>query len=107
MFALGNWRPSSDPKGKLRRLRLPLPPALVLRGEPWGGIARRTGPTLYLLVWPFIVWGGMKRGRWGKIPAAMLKYFRCPHCGYDLRGLRVDSEDGTTACPECGCAWRL
>jgi transcription initiation factor TFIIIB Brf1 subunit/transcription initiation factor TFIIB len=37
----------------------------------------------------------------------MLKHLRCPHCGYDLRGLAADPEDGATVCPECGCAWRL
>ncbi|MHC5008168.1 MAG: TFIIB-type zinc ribbon-containing protein [Planctomycetota bacterium] len=81
--------------------------SLLVRGQPWGGVLRRLGPTTYLFVWPFIVWGGMKRRRWGKIPAAMLKHFRCPHCGYDLRGLPADPEDGATVCPECGCAWRL
>jgi hypothetical protein len=81
--------------------------ALFVRGTPWGGIFRRIGPTMYLYVWPFIVWGTMKRGRWGKIPAAMLKHFRCPHCGYDLRGLPADPDDGATVCPECGCAWKL
>jgi hypothetical protein len=81
--------------------------ALALRGEPWGQIARRIGPSLYLFVWPFIVWGSLKHRRWGKIPAAMLKHFRCPHCGYDLRRLPADPADGATTCPECGCSWRL
>jgi hypothetical protein len=81
--------------------------ALLVQGTSWGGIARRLGPTTYLFVWPFIVWGTLKRRRWGKIPAAMLRHSRCPHCGYDLRGLPVDPGDGATVCPECGCAWRL
>ncbi|MHC4126988.1 MAG: TFIIB-type zinc ribbon-containing protein [Planctomycetota bacterium] len=81
--------------------------ALLVQGTPWGEIVRRIGTTLYLFVWPFIVWGTLKHRRWGKIPAAMLKHFRCPHCGYDLRGLDADPEDGATVCPECGCAWRL
>jgi hypothetical protein len=81
--------------------------ALFVQGVPWGGIFRRVGPTTYLLMLPFIVWGGLKRSRWGKIPAAMLKHFRCPHCGYDLRGLPADPDDGATVCPECGCGWRL
>jgi hypothetical protein len=37
----------------------------------------------------------------------MLKHRRCPHCGYDLRLLPIDSNDGATVCPECGCAWSL
>jgi transcription initiation factor TFIIIB Brf1 subunit/transcription initiation factor TFIIB len=37
----------------------------------------------------------------------MLKHRRCPHCGYDIRGLPVDPQDGATVCPECGCAWEL
>ena len=42
-----------------------------------------------------------------RVAAAMLKHLRCPHCGYDIRGLPTDTEDGATVCPECGCAWRL
>ena len=32
---------------------------------------------------------------------------RCPHCGYDLRELPGDPDDGATVCPGCGCAWKL
>ena len=42
-----------------------------------------------------------------KIRRAMLNHLRCPHCGYDIRGLPTDPEDGVTVCPECGCAWQL
>ena len=35
------------------------------------------------------------------------RFLRCPHCGYDIRGLPTDPEDGATICPECGCAWQL
>lgn len=31
----------------------------------------------------------------------------CTSCGYDLRLLPTQPEDGTTVCPECGCAWEL
>ena len=31
----------------------------------------------------------------------------CASCGYDLRLLPADPEDGSTVCPECGCAWNL
>ena len=43
----------------------------------------------------------------GRVAAALLRRFRCPHCGYDLRLLPVAPEDGATICPECGCAWSL
>jgi hypothetical protein len=42
-----------------------------------------------------------------RVASVMLKRRHCPHCGYDLRGLPVDSTDGATVCPECGCAWNL
>ena len=29
---------------------------------------------------------------------------RCPACGYDLRGLAADIQDGCCVCPECGGA---
>lgn len=60
-------------------------------------------------VWFFIIviWTRAKQARFGRIRKIMLKYLRCPHCGYDLRKLPVDSDDGATVCPECGCAWKL
>jgi hypothetical protein len=61
----------------------------------------------YYLVWPYIVWWFARRKRFARTAAAMLKYIRCPHCGYDLRMLPTDPRDGATVCPECGCAWRL
>ena len=42
-----------------------------------------------------------------RVVSVMLKHLRCPHCGYDIRGLHVDPQDGCTVCPECGCAWEL
>ncbi len=42
-----------------------------------------------------------------RVATVMLTYVRCPHCGYDIRGLPRSSEDGATVCPECGCAWML
>lgn len=42
-----------------------------------------------------------------RVASVMLAHRHCPHCGYDIRGLPVDFEDGATVCPECGCAWRL
>ncbi len=54
-----------------------------------------------------IVWFWQKRSRVRRTCTIMLKNLRCPHCGYDIRGLPVDPQDGCTVCPECGCAWRL
>ena len=50
---------------------------------------------------------GARRARLRRVCDVMLRYLRCPHCGYDIRLLPVDSADGATVCPECGCAWRL
>ncbi|HVP13561.1 MAG TPA: hypothetical protein VMV94_20470 [Phycisphaerae bacterium] len=58
-------------------------------------------------IWPLICWLQAKRVRYKRIQAVMLKYRHCPHCGYDIRELPTDSADGTTRCPECGCAWLL
>ena len=68
-------------------------------------------PVLVVLpsVWigPWVIWTGARAARFKRIHRVMLKYNRCPHCGYDLRMLPVDPEDGVTVCPECGCTWRL
>jgi len=79
----------------------------LLGGESWGHLVRRMVPTFYLFIWPFIVWGGTRASRFGKTAPAMLKHRRCPHCGYDIRGLPAGENDGATVCPECGCAWKL
>ena len=70
---------------------------------PWA----RSASLLYFCGLPWLIWFVLKKIRFGKIAEAMLKYDRCPHCGYDLRMLPVDSQDGATVCPECGCAWKL
>jgi len=64
---------------------------------------------LYQGIWitPLVFWRTARRNRFHRIRQAMLDYRRCPHCGYDIRGLPTDAADGTTVCPECGCAWRL
>jgi hypothetical protein len=54
-----------------------------------------------------LVWFFSRSGRLGRVCKVMLKHLRCPHCGYDLRMLPTDPDDGATVCPECGCAWRL
>jgi hypothetical protein len=55
----------------------------------------------------FAFWQGARNARHERIRKVMLKQLRCPHCGYDIRGLPTDPEDGATVCPECGCAWKL
>ncbi|MCP4591995.1 MAG: zinc ribbon domain-containing protein [bacterium] len=68
-------------------------------------------PMLVLLpsVWigPWAIWMGTRAARLKRIRRMMLAHLRCPHCGYDIRGLPTDPQDGATVCPECGCAWRL
>ena len=63
----------------------------------------------YQGIWaiPFAFWKAARRSRFHRIRRTMLRYLRCPHCGYDLRMLPTDPEDGATVCPECGCAWIL
>jgi hypothetical protein len=78
-----------------------------LTGVSWQNLLRRSVPMLYGFIWPFIVWGGARKRRFGNTAAAMLRHRRCPHCGYDLTGLPADDFDGATICPECSCAWRL
>lgn len=52
-------------------------------------------------------WIALRNARHRQTGNVMLQHLRCPHCGYDLRLLPTDPEDGATVCPECGCAWRL
>jgi len=59
------------------------------------------------LFWPCVVYYQTHRSTLERVIPAMLKHRRCPHCGYDIRGLPVAPEDRTTVCPECGCAWRI
>ena len=54
-----------------------------------------------------LVWFFSRAGRLRRVRNVMLKHRRCPHCGYDIRGLPADPADGATVCPECGCAWQL
>jgi hypothetical protein len=52
-------------------------------------------------------WRSGRKARAKLVCAVMLKHLRCPHCGYDIRGLPSSPDDGATICPECGSAWRL
>jgi hypothetical protein len=79
----------------------------LITGDISNARTAKTVGMLYLCSIPWIIWFGIKRKRFGHVAAAMLRYRRCPHCGYDLRMLPVDSEDNATVCPECGCAWIL
>ena len=76
-----------------------------------GGISdapfAKSASLVFLCSIPFFAWYGIRRARFRKVTAAMLKHRRCPHCGYDLRFLPPDPADRATVCPECGCAWLL
>lgn len=72
-----------------------------------GGPFARSAALAYFSFVPLVVWYGLKASRFGKVAAAMLRHGRCPHCGYDLKGLAPDEADGATVCPECGCAWQV
>jgi len=52
-------------------------------------------------------WIAVRQQRFRLVRTSMLRHNRCPHCGYNLHGLQRDPADGTTVCPECGCAWRI
>ena len=52
-------------------------------------------------------WTSARRARADRVLDVLLAHRRCPHCGYDIRGLPVHPHDGATTCPECGTAWRL
>jgi hypothetical protein len=79
---------------------------LVVGGLADAAYAKHASVLFYVFMLG-ITWITIRRLRFGKVMAAMLKYGRCPHCGYDLKNLPVDERDGATVCPECGCAWRM
>ena len=54
-----------------------------------------------------VPWVAARQARLKRVRFAMLKHLRCPHCGYNLRGLPTAPEDHATVCPECGCAWLI
>jgi hypothetical protein len=64
-------------------------------------------PFTSIWIAPFGFWIGTRNARSERTTRTMLEHLRCPHCGYDIRGLPTAPEDGATICPECGCAWRL
>lgn len=72
-----------------------------------GGLAQASRALVAVVPGPFIFWLGARHVRHGRTTRVMLVRRRCPHCGYDLRGLPVQPEGGETLCPECGCVWNL
>ncbi len=46
-----------------------------------------------------VTWRIARRARGPRISHVMLQHHRCPHCGYDIRALPPDAEDGVTVCP--------
>jgi hypothetical protein len=62
----------------------------------------------FINLWFFatMIWATARRRRLGRVKRVMLAHARCPHCGYDIKGLPTE-QDGLTLCPECGCAWSL
>ena len=79
----------------------------VLTGDIRNAPIAKSASLVFLCSIPWFAWYNSKRSRFGKVAALLLKRLRCPHCGYDLRMLPADPEDGATVCPECGCAWKL
>jgi hypothetical protein len=70
------------------------------------GFVRNLLPYTGIWVGPYMLWIGTYNARFKRISRIMLEHLRCPHCGYDIRGLRPDPSDGALVCPECGCAWK-
>ncbi len=71
------------------------------------GLVRGAIPFMGSWIGPFAFWVTTRNARHQRIGQVMLQHLRCPHCGYDIRGLPIEPDDGVTICPECGCAWRL
>jgi len=80
---------------------------VILGSARLGAFAERLSYLIPPLAGLLMIWFVSARVRFKRIYKIILKYKRCPHCGYDLRMLPTDPEDGATVCPECGCAWRL
>lgn len=60
-----------------------------------------------ILSGPLLVFRMARAKYRSRLASVMLEHRHCPHCGYDIRGLPTDPEDGATVCPECGCAWQF
>lgn len=86
------WK--SDAAGKQDLVRMLRDPAFVVP---------LTLPGLACCI--VLPWFAIRRAKGSRVRDALLSHRRCPHCGYDLRGLPITPSDETTVCPECGCAW--
>ena len=73
----------------------------------FGKFVRSLAPFGAIWVAPYGLWMGTRGVRFQRTTSVMLRHRRCPHCGYDLHGLRTDEDDGATVCPECGSEWNL
>ena len=84
--------------------------AIAIEGRPaWTDlVGTLTNPAIMAAVvgGAIVPWIVARRERRKKPRRVMLGHRRCPHCGYGLRGLPA-TEEGTTVCPECACAWRF
>ncbi len=79
----------------------------IIRPLALGSTVRYLSPLSASLAFLYLLWIVARRMRSRRVIEIMLEYLRCPHCGYDIRGLPTDPEDGATICPECGCAWEV
>jgi len=79
----------------------------IIRPSALSSTARYLLPLSASLTFLYLLWIIARRIRSRRVVEIMLEYLRCPHCGYDLRMLLADPQDGATVCPECGCAWKL
>ncbi|MHC5005783.1 MAG: hypothetical protein ACYTGF_00310 [Planctomycetota bacterium] len=81
---------------------------VVFGGAGVGSFAlTRLLPLTPLWAFPMLIWFVSAKVRFKRVRNAMLRHGRCPHCGYDLKGLPADEPVGATLCPECGCSWKL
>ena len=80
---------------------------VITRDVDFRGFARVYVPFTGMGMGLLGVWLSTRKVRHERIGRVMLQHLRCPHCGYDIRGLPPDPQDGATVCPECGCAWKL
>jgi hypothetical protein len=81
----------------------------IARGTGVDAVERVLWP-VNILVFAFAAmqfWRSGRRARARRAVTLMCEHRRCPHCGYDLRLLPREPNDGATQCPECGSAWLL
>ena len=79
----------------------------IIRPAGFSVVVRYLFPLSASFAFLYVLWTVARSARTRRVTEIMLEYLRCPHCGYDIRSLPIDPEDGATVCPECGCAWRI